>query len=127
MTVIFCLEGRSGTFFSFFCSKIKWICELWHTFFINLRLQQVWNLQPSALFYKNLRSRTGRFTYSAICGNTYAPPPPHAPIYCWSFITLPCSMIYCVWDKGTSETVILVFCRKSKVFYTSVVLNSLQT
>ena len=29
------------TFFSFFCGKIKFICELRHTFFINLRLRQI--------------------------------------------------------------------------------------
>ena len=30
-------------------------------------------MRPSALFYKNLRSATGKFAHSAVCGNTYAP------------------------------------------------------
>ena len=35
-------------------------------------------------------------------------------------------MTYCAWEslnKGTAETVILVFCRNSKVFYTNVVVG----
>ena len=41
-------------FFSFFCGMVKLICELRHQCFINLQLPRILNLQPSALFYKNL-------------------------------------------------------------------------
>ena len=61
-------------FVSFFCGIVKLICELWRTFFINLRLRQKLNLRPSALFYKNLSSAKGKFAHSAVCGNTYVPP-----------------------------------------------------
>ena len=60
-------------FVSFFCGIVKLICELQHTVFINLRLWQRLNLRHSALFYKNLRSPTGTFAHSAVCGNIYAP------------------------------------------------------
>ena len=49
------------------------LCLNGHTFFINLGLRQILNLQPSALFYKNLRPVAGKFAHSAVCGNTYAP------------------------------------------------------
>ena len=79
--VSLCLEGlpsssRNTFFFLFFCGIINLICELRHKFFINLRLRQINNLLPSALFLRNLRS--GKFTHSVICGNTYALTP-HAP------------------------------------------------
>ena len=61
------------TFF-FFYGTAKSICELRHTFFINLRLRQILNLRYPALFYKNLRSAAGKFAHSVVCGNTYAPP-----------------------------------------------------
>ena len=48
-------------FFCFFCGIVKLICELWHTFLINLRLQQKLNLQPSTLFRKNLLSAAEKF------------------------------------------------------------------
>ena len=57
-------------FVSFFCDIGKLICELQHTFFINLRLSQKLNLWSSALFYKILRSAAGKFAPSAVCGNT---------------------------------------------------------
>ena len=60
-------------FFYFFCGIVKLICELRHTFFINLRLGQMLILRPSALFLKNLRSVARKFAYSAVCDNTYAP------------------------------------------------------
>ena len=59
------MEGRSGNFFNF-CFFFLWNSKnnirtstmemLRHTFFINIRLWQKLNLQPSALLYKNLRS-----------------------------------------------------------------------
>ena len=64
---------RKLFFLFFFCGKIKLICELRHTFFINLPLRQIKNLRPSALLYKNQSSAAGKFGYSAVCGNTYAP------------------------------------------------------
>ena len=69
--VSLCLEGR----FSFFCDIVKLICELQHKIFINLRFRQISNLQPSALFYKNLHSAACKFTHSVDCGSTYAPLP----------------------------------------------------
>ena len=47
--------------------------------FINLRLLLI--LQPSVLFLKNLHSAARKFTYSAVCGNTYTLPstPPPTP------------------------------------------------
>ena len=39
--------------------------------FYKIRLRQIWNLRPSALFYKNLHFVVGRFAYSAVCGNAY--------------------------------------------------------
>ena len=59
--------------FYFFCGIGKLICELWHTVFINLRFRQILILRSSALFKKNLRSAASKFTYSPVCGNTYAP------------------------------------------------------
>ena len=67
--------GRTlNIFFYIFCGIVKLICELRHTFFINLRLWQILILRPSALFLKNLPSAVGKFAYSAVCGNTYASP-----------------------------------------------------
>ena len=60
-------------FFSFFCGIVKLICELRHNFFINLLLQQINNLWPSALFLRNLHPAAGKFTHSAVCGTTYTP------------------------------------------------------
>ena len=60
-------------FFSFFCNIVKLIREFGYTFFINIRLYQILNLQPLALFHKNLRSASGKFSHSAVWGNTYAP------------------------------------------------------
>ena len=78
--VSLCFEGVQGIynflFFYFFCGILKLICESRHKFFINLRLRRINNLRPSALFLRNLRSAVGKFTYSAACGNAYAPPPP---------------------------------------------------
>ena len=61
--------------FSFFSGIVKLICKFWHIFFINLRLRQIFNLWPSLLFYKNLRSTAVKFADSAVCGNTYTLPP----------------------------------------------------
>ena len=55
----------------FFCGIVKLICELRHTFFINLRLWEMIILRLSALFQKNLRSAARKFAYSVVCGNTY--------------------------------------------------------
>ena len=60
-------------FFSFFCGIVKLICELRHNFFINLRLQQINNLWPWALFLRNLHPAAGKFTHSVVCGTTYTP------------------------------------------------------
>ena len=62
-------------FLSFFCGIVKVICELRHTFLINLRLRQINNLRPTTLFLRKLRSAAGKFTHSAVCRNTYASPP----------------------------------------------------
>ena len=75
--VSLCFEGLQGIFFFlffFFYGKVKLICKLRHKFFINLRLWQVNNLRSSALFLRDLRYVAGRFTHSAICGNTIAHP-----------------------------------------------------
>ena len=75
--VSLCLEGRQKIiFFSLFCGIVKLIFKRRHKFFINLRLQQINNLRPAPLFLRNLRSAAGKFTHSAVCGNTYTPPPP---------------------------------------------------
>ena len=63
--------GNFLNFFSFFWSIVKLICELWHSFFINLRLQQILNLWSSTLLYKNPCSATGKFAHSAVCHPPY--------------------------------------------------------
>ena len=63
-------------FLFFFCGTVKLICKLRHTLFKNLLLRQIPILGPSGLFLKNLRSATGKFAYSVVCGNTYATLPP---------------------------------------------------
>ena len=60
--------------FYFFCGIVTLICELRHTFFINLRFRQILFLRLLVLFFKNLRSAASKFAYSAVCGKTYAPP-----------------------------------------------------
>ena len=40
--------------------------------FINLRFQQILNLQLAALFYKNLCLAAGKFAHSTVCSNNYA-------------------------------------------------------
>ena len=59
--------------FYFFCGIVKRICELRHTFLVNLRLRQILILRLAALFLKSLRSATGKFAYSAVYGKTNAP------------------------------------------------------
>ena len=48
------------------------ICELQHTFFIDLRLGQIRSKWLLALFWEYLRSAACKFAYSAVCENTYA-------------------------------------------------------
>ena len=60
-------------FASFFCGIVKLICELRHTFFYKSTARaKIKSAEPSALFYKNLRSAAGKFAHSAVSGNTYA-------------------------------------------------------
>ena len=91
--VSLCLEGRQGIFlliFFFYLRYSKLICKFRHEFFINLWFQQKSNLQPSALFLKNLRSAAGKFTHSAICDSTYAPIPYSEPYQYGAFCSEPC-------------------------------------
>ena len=109
MKISLCLEERWGNFFSFFCGKTKLICEIRYTFFIILRLQQIRNLRPAALFYKNLRSTSGKFAYSAVCGAT-----PTTPLLLIK--TIPFSVRYFMRSKYMSK--IEIFSKKvNKNFY----------
>ena len=49
-----------------FCGIVKSISELQHTFFINLRLQQILNLRPPALFYKIILQSVATSTHPLI-------------------------------------------------------------
>ena len=71
MKASFCLEGWYS------CSIVKTICNFWHTVFTNLWFQEILNLWPPALFYKNLHSVVGKFVHSSVFSNTYTlcPPP----------------------------------------------------
>ena len=45
-----------------------------YIFFINLRLLTILDLRSLALFYENLCSAAGKFSYLTFCGNIYATP-----------------------------------------------------
>ena len=50
--------------FYFFCGIVKFICELRHTFLVNLRPRQILILRLAALLFKSLRSATNKFANS---------------------------------------------------------------
>ena len=73
--LVFGKTSRNIFFFlSLFSGIVKLSCELRHKFLFNLWLWQTNNLRPLALLLRNLCSAAGRYSHSAVCGNTYAPP-----------------------------------------------------
>ena len=73
MKVSLCLEGLKKTFFFFFLRQNKVNLRTSTYVFHKSTASANINLQPSVLFYKNLRSAAGKFAYSAVSSNTYAP------------------------------------------------------
>ena len=102
MKISLCLEGRWGNFFSY---KVN----LRNSIYIFYNSTASTNTKFAALFYKNLRSTSGKFAYSAVCGAT-----PTTPLLLIK--TIPFSVRYFMCSKYMSK--IEIFSKKvNKNFY----------
>ena len=102
MKISLCLEGRWGNFFSY---KVN----LRNSIYIFYNSTASTNTKFAALFYKNLRSTSGKFAYSAVCGAT-----PTTPLLLIK--TIPFSVRYFMRYKYMSK--IETFSKKvNKTFY----------
>ena len=63
-------------FFRFFCGIVKLICELWHKFFINIRLWQILDLRPSTSLLNYVLHKPSQL----MCLHTSAPYVSCAPL-----------------------------------------------